>query len=419
MRGYMKTIRYDVDTKPLNGLMEEITIRLPYYDADNNLKHINRTVVLKAEVITHSPETARLIKMYEALRQKVWGAPDDYLTAHRELGCQGDSGRRFYGISGYDSESLNLVLFDYGWQGGAFNTTEKNCCLPYYYSHFLAVDHEVPETINGESVLLNYRSCGLGVKAKLFIDKIVKKEGLFANIWTVNPLLGGNAGMNFSHYGAGVLLFDPNHYGPMTGLNIGLRTDRFVMIKPYNFQLGEINPDIKEKIIKAVRQSSDKTDPQKNGINRIILNQPESVPGSIQKKEIERCREILKNIDADLEPENPRNNHLVKRICALPLDREDDYLILQIPEDFDKDYRLNPALTRENQLLLAILLNRYVKEFNYGVRFLSVRSSKGKRFNFYILEKGKGLCRFRNLPWRPPETAAFIKTRLKLMGIDS
>ncbi len=77
-------------------------------------------------------------------------------------------------------------------------------------------------------VIPSYRTAGIGEALKNFQREIVLGQGLNLITWTVNPLEGVNASLNFGKLGVICRHYYPNAYGEMTdGLNHGLPSDRF------------------------------------------------------------------------------------------------------------------------------------------------------------------------------------------------
>lgn len=77
-------------------------------------------------------------------------------------------------------------------------------------------------------VLQEYRHLGIGEQLKRVQREVVSQQGLDLITWTVNPLEGVNASLNFGKLGVICRTFLPNFYGEMEDeLNKGLPSDRF------------------------------------------------------------------------------------------------------------------------------------------------------------------------------------------------
>lgn len=78
------------------------------------------------------------------------------------------------------------------------------------------------------AVLPQQRASGLGEQLKWAQRDFVLQQGLDLITWTVDPLEGPNASLNFGKLGAVCNRYLPNLYGDMQdGLNQGLPSDRF------------------------------------------------------------------------------------------------------------------------------------------------------------------------------------------------
>lgn len=77
-------------------------------------------------------------------------------------------------------------------------------------------------------VLAEYRHLGIGEQLKRVQREVIQQQGMDLITWTVNPLEGVNASLNFGKLGVICRTFLPNFYGEMEDeLNKGLPSDRF------------------------------------------------------------------------------------------------------------------------------------------------------------------------------------------------
>lgn len=78
------------------------------------------------------------------------------------------------------------------------------------------------------AVLPAYRRTGLGVRLKLFQRDWCLARGIEQVVWTYDPLMGLNASFNVRKLGCVVRTYLPDFYGPLSGVNAGAPTDRFL-----------------------------------------------------------------------------------------------------------------------------------------------------------------------------------------------
>ncbi|MGF1504306.1 MAG: GNAT family N-acetyltransferase [Anaerolineae bacterium] len=84
----------------------------------------------------------------------------------------------------------------------------------YHWSHQMAV---IPE----------YAGDGLATRLKLHQADRVRAQGLHLIMWTFSPMMSVNAHLNLTKLGALTRTYRRSAYGPMTGINAGLPSDRF------------------------------------------------------------------------------------------------------------------------------------------------------------------------------------------------
>ncbi|HEY3312605.1 MAG TPA: hypothetical protein VGK00_13270 [Anaerolineales bacterium] len=143
----------------------------------------------------------------EILQRDIWGITDDIEIVPKDvmLIVQKNGGLAL-GAFNHTNEMIGVL---FGFLGRTVDGQWKHC------SHMLGV-------------LPSYRKSGAGEALKVFQREYVRKQGLDLITWTVNPLEGINASLNFGKLGVVCRQYFPNFYGEMDdGLNRGLPSDRF------------------------------------------------------------------------------------------------------------------------------------------------------------------------------------------------
>ncbi|MEN2983003.1 MAG: GNAT family N-acetyltransferase [Thermus sp.] len=77
-------------------------------------------------------------------------------------------------------------------------------------------------------VLEAYRGTGAALLLKRFQRDWCLARGIRKVVWTFDPLRGANANFNLRKLGATARTYLPDHYGPMTGINAGAPSDRLL-----------------------------------------------------------------------------------------------------------------------------------------------------------------------------------------------
>ncbi|WP_135256043.1 GNAT family N-acetyltransferase [Thermus caldilimi] len=77
-------------------------------------------------------------------------------------------------------------------------------------------------------VLEAYRGTGAALLLKRFQRDWCLARGIRRVVWTFDPLRGPNANFNLRKLGATAKTYLPDHYGPMTGINAGAPSDRLL-----------------------------------------------------------------------------------------------------------------------------------------------------------------------------------------------
>lgn len=143
----------------------------------------------------------------EQLQREIWGITDDTEIVPKDvmLIVQKNGGLAL-GAFTPANEMIGLL---FGFLGQSAEGRWKHC------SHMMGV-------------LPAYRIAGVGEALKNYQREFVLKQGLDLITWTVNPLEGVNAGLNFGKLGVVCRKYYPNFYGVMADeLNLGLPSDRF------------------------------------------------------------------------------------------------------------------------------------------------------------------------------------------------
>ena len=152
-------------------------------------------------------KTFEEFQLAEAIQRDVWGITDNSEIVPKDLLLiVQKSGGLVLGAFNPAGEMLGML---FGFLGRTPDGHWKHC------SHMMGV-------------LRDYRSAGIGEALKAFQREIVLSQGLDLITWTVNPLEGVNASLNFGKLGVVCRHYFPNAYGVMTdALNLGLPSDRF------------------------------------------------------------------------------------------------------------------------------------------------------------------------------------------------
>lgn len=184
-----------------------------------------RNFLLRVET---SAEAADYEK-YEAIRNEIWGFPEDYLPGPRNLMCENflhDGSALF--IAAYaegpggelNADPNRFVGFSYGFVG--LKTKDLGFRDPsnlQFYSQYTGVKP-------------NTRAFGLGVALKEFQrEQVLGLFGIAAITCTYDPLTGVNAWRNVHHFGMDVLEYRVSTYGEYGGLlnRLDVPSDRFFM----------------------------------------------------------------------------------------------------------------------------------------------------------------------------------------------
>ncbi len=184
-----------------------------------------RSFLFRVETSCHAQD----YRMYEELREDVWGFPEDHMSGTRNMMCENffhEGGSLFIGAfasgarGAFPTDYDHLAAFCYGFTG----VRDKEIAFRdpanlRFYSQFAAVRR-------------GFQGLGLGVRLKEFQGEAVRDLlGVGTIICTYDPLTAVNAHRNVRHFGMGVLEYRVATYGEYGGhLNrLDVPTDRFLM----------------------------------------------------------------------------------------------------------------------------------------------------------------------------------------------
>ncbi|WP_337844649.1 GNAT family N-acetyltransferase [Thermus sp.] len=180
-------------------------------------------------------------------------------------------------------------------------------------------------------VLEPYRGMGAALLLKRFQRDWCLARGVRRVVWTFDPLRGPNANFNLRKLGATAKTYLPDHYGPMGGINAGAPSDRLLA------EWDLLSPRVYERIY--------------------------APPPPLEAEGLPQANRV--------EGERP--------VAAL-LDLEAPRVLLQIPEDWGRILREDPAL--------ALLWREHSREV-FGAYF--ARGYRAVDFlrnpNLYVLAK--------------------------------
>ena len=186
-------------------------------------------------------------------------------------------------------------------------------------------------------VLEAYRGRGAALLLKRFQRDWCLARGIRKVVWTFDPLRGANANFNLRKLGAFSRTYLPDHYGPMSGINAGAPSDRFLA------EWDLLSPRV---------------------YTRIYAPPPETeVAGLPQANRVEG--------EVPLEAR---------------LDLEAGRVLVQIPEDYGRILREDPALAQRWREHSRLVFGRYFARGYVAVDFL-----RGP--NRYVLAKDGDLDR--------------------------
>jgi predicted GNAT superfamily acetyltransferase len=184
-----------------------------------------RSFLLRVETSARAQD----YRMYEDLRNEVWGFPEDHMSGTRNMMCENflhEGGSLFIGAfarddrSAFPADGAHLAGFCYGFTGVRDKEIGfRDPANLRFYSQFAAVRK-------------GFQGLGLGVRLKEFQGETVRDLlGVGTIICTYDPLTAVNARRNVRHFGMEVLEYRVATYGEYGGrLNrLDVPTDRFLM----------------------------------------------------------------------------------------------------------------------------------------------------------------------------------------------
>ncbi|MGB7297651.1 MAG: hypothetical protein WBC70_18900 [Candidatus Aminicenantales bacterium] len=320
------------------------------------MKNPEKVVSLKGKNFLLRVETsaeAADYEKYEAMRNEIWGFPEDYLPGPRNLMCENflhDGSALFIAAyaeargGGLSADPARFVGFSYGFVG--LKDKERGFRDPanlQFYSQYTGVKR-------------NVRDFGLGVALKEYQrEQVLGLLGIATITCTYDPLTGVNAWRNVHHFGMDVLEYRISTYGEYGGLlnRLDVPSDRFFM-----------SWELRRK-------------PREGPADRALEIAPE--------------RLIIDAEEAEAIARSGRR--MLERVRPANLDIEADTLLVRIPRDFyillqetDVETPEVRALPIEWRLETRRAFQTYF-ERGYRVVDFFITPENPKR-NFYILQKG-------------------------------
>lgn len=291
---------------------------------------------------------------YEQLREEIWQWPGDSLASTRNMMCE-----NFF----YDGSSLYIAVFAES-EEGDFLHQDREHLVGFAYGFVGVRDKQVGFRALDNLWLYSqytgvkpgYESYGLGVRIKEFQkEALIDLFGLYTITCTYDPLTGINAHRNIHTFGMEAIDYHADIYGEFGGrLNrVDVPSDRFAMLW-----------DLKKD---AVREEIDPQSLFDDGqvVTRVGYSGSECANGLIEL-------EILRGLD---------------------LDKDNDFLLLEIPFDF---YRMLHETDVEDEGTRAIPIDwrmgireAFQSYMGKGYRVLDFQQLNiGTRTrDFYVLKK--------------------------------
>jgi len=267
------------------------------------------------------------MKLLEQMQADVWGMEDCSEIVPKDfLKIAAVNGGVLIGA--YDQQN-NILGFLFGFIGLKADGRIKHC------SHMMGI-------------LPPYQKSGIGVRLKMVQRQIVRKQGIDLITWTVNPMEGVNAALNFGKLGVVCQNYLPNFYGEMEDdLNKGIPSHRFEA----------------EWWIRSAR------------VEKFMANLENSA-----------------RLNVEFTPEDVFVDRLVKNGGVeqlLPIEQignVEGRLVLEVPSDFQRIKTMDPSraldlLTYTNQFFTEATARGFIV-----ADFVS-RVEAGERRNYYLLER--------------------------------
>lgn len=250
--------------------------------------HPEKILTVKGRRFLLTVETSKAAEdyeKYEALRNDIWGFPEDNLPGSRNMMCENflyDGSSLFLAAyvedpsGSFIEDRAHLVGFSYGFVG----VRDKSVCFKsldnlWFYSQYTGV-------------LPAYPGYGLGVSLKEFQREVlVDVLGVTTVTCTFDPLTAVNAARNVHHFGMDVQEYRPATYGEYGGFlnRLDVPTDRFFMI--WDLKKPRSRPDLR-------------LDDLVGGRNDVVEVEHGRVPGRSGPLDLEIVRGLRLELDSDL-----------------------------------------------------------------------------------------------------------------------
>jgi predicted GNAT superfamily acetyltransferase len=185
----------------------------------------DRRFLLRVETSHESAD----YRMYEDLREEIWGFADDHMASTRNMMCENvfhEGGSLFVGVfaeapgGGFRLDGTHLAGFCYGFVGVRDKAVGfRDPANLRFYAQYAGVRKA-------------FQSYGLGILLKEYQrEMVLDLLGVSTIICTYDPLTGINANRNIHHFGMDVLEYRVATYGEYGGLlnRSDVPTDRFLM----------------------------------------------------------------------------------------------------------------------------------------------------------------------------------------------
>lgn len=171
------------------------------------MRSVSSVRELRSEEITvREVQAIDEYRQCEAMQAKIWGPDDVAGTGRLDLITAQHNGGLVLGAFHPDGR---LVGYVYSFAGVTPSGQLKQCSIT------LGVDPD-------------HQKSGIGYRLKMAQREATLAKGMDLITWTFDPLLSLNAHFNLNKLGANVTDYLVNVYGPGSGLNSGLDTDRLV-----------------------------------------------------------------------------------------------------------------------------------------------------------------------------------------------
>ena len=291
-------------------------------------------------VLIRELETPTEFKQTERVQRVAWNMDDiDIVPAATMIAIAHEGG-----LAAGAFDGGRMVGFVFG-----FPTADPKL----HHSHMLAV---LPE----------YRGTGLAVRLKLFQRSWCLARGIERVVWTFDPLLGLNANFNVRKLRCVVRTYLPDYYGPLSGVNAGTPTDRF--LAEWHLTTPRVEAAVRrlEESLDGARRATG-TDASSAATARGAGSVDEDAPDGLSTWGLVYANSIQgeRPVAAAVELDAPR-------------------IAVHIPDDFSGLLRSDPALALQWRLHAREIFTRF---FSQGYAIVDFVRTGGR--NLYILTKGE------------------------------